>query len=105
MMTAGRKSTTPQRLACELRTSIGVHACEPQGYLDVLLCRERWEEVGILKHHADAFAAQAGPSWFTQPGQLPWRDEYLHLPLVFQPARDTAQRGRSSSSDLCPDDN
>ena len=70
MMGAGSKSNTPQRLASELRTSIGVYACEPQGYLDVLLRSERREEMGILKHHADAFAAQAGPFRFTEPGQI-----------------------------------
>src|SRR5260370_14519875 len=96
MMTAGRKSTTPQRLGCELRTSMGVHACEPQGYRDVLLCSERWEEVGILKHHADAFAAQAGPFCFTEPGQILFQDEYLPFCRVIQPDEDVEQRGLAS---------
>src|SRR5260221_13213307 len=93
MMGAGSKSNTPQRLASELRTSIGVHACEPQGYLDVLLRSERREEMGILKHHADAFAAQAGPFSFTKPGQILFPDENLPFFWVIQPAGLIWNRG------------
>ena len=61
---------------------------QAEGDLDVLLGGERGEEVGVLEHHADAFAAQAGTGGFVHGCEVVVEDEYLALGWVIQADQD-----------------
>src|SRR5579875_439185 len=58
MVHAGAKSDALQGFAGASCALVSFHANEAQGDFDIFLGCERWKEMSVLKHHADALASQ-----------------------------------------------
>src|SRR5258708_25766982 len=86
-----------QCLACQPLALVRCHVCQPQGYLDIFLRRERGKEMGILEHHPDALAAQPCPLCLTQPSHLLTQDEHPPLGWVIEATQDIEQGGFAGS--------
>src|SRR5438874_1059074 len=76
------------RLPCAL-----LRGCTRQSkwYFNIFLGSERWEEVRVLEHHADAFAAQARAFGFIEHCEVSFEDQDLALCWVIQANQDVEQ--------------
>jgi hypothetical protein len=66
---------------------------QAQGQFHVFLRCQRWEKVGVLEHHADALAAQAGAGVLAQGGKVALKNEYMSGSGIIQSDKDVEQRG------------